>query len=359
MSIAPPSADLLDQPALELMDLFGRMRSLADRHGFSGTLPAVWQCSDETQMIKKALFGYFFDCPVFNLGRVGALLDPSKVRPASEHGRDLVILGGSHLGAHEHNGIGVVQRVHGKMAHCCGKLLQVLDGYLRAYRRAEDLITLERRAGELVLDIPYKYLLPKAAGTTARIMLHLPALVSGEPLGESGHGHFFRLNPAFAARHAESLAGWPDTRTAIGNLLDAQTFSFRKLLDTGSRDPLTMLELSLFPHLPDAVSSPYPHRRIADLNTWCQFHQLAAYLTDLFNGSDRNIFVVAGLTLDQTIKHNTFIPQFGFKLLRGRALDTRYYGPREIAALLAEQSVYIPPQSFLEYAGIAPSTTNS
>ena len=82
MPIAPPSEILLDQPAMELMELFGRMRSLTEQVGFRGTLPAVWQCSDESQGNKKSLFGYVYDCPVFNLGRVGALLDPTRLGPA-------------------------------------------------------------------------------------------------------------------------------------------------------------------------------------------------------------------------------------------------------------------------------------
>ena len=77
MPISPPAEAFLTQPPMELMALFGRMRSLTDAAGFTGTLPVVWQCSDESQKIKKSLFGYVYDCPVFNLGRVGSLIDPT------------------------------------------------------------------------------------------------------------------------------------------------------------------------------------------------------------------------------------------------------------------------------------------
>ena len=116
MTIAPPAERFLDQPPMELMDLYGRMNFLASQSGFSQILPAVWQCSDESQGIKKALLGYVFDCPVFNLGRVGGLLDPRRLVPASHHGQDLVILGGSHHGVREVEGIGHVERIHGKIA---------------------------------------------------------------------------------------------------------------------------------------------------------------------------------------------------------------------------------------------------
>ncbi len=64
---------------MNLMEVHGRMRSLTDKAGFSDTLPAIWQCSDESQSIKKSLFGYVYNCPTFNLGRVGALLAKQEI----------------------------------------------------------------------------------------------------------------------------------------------------------------------------------------------------------------------------------------------------------------------------------------
>ena len=355
MPFAPPPEQLLDQPEMELMELFGRMRSLSDAAGFSGTLPALWQCSDESQAIKKALFGYVFDCPVFNLGRVGALLDPTRLGPASHHGHDLVVLGGSHIGGHEEAGIGYVERVHGKVAPCCGKLLSVLDEYLQLHRRASSLLSLFLEGGEPRIEVPYKYLFSKPPSDSARLHLQLHRLVDGEALRDSSHGKIYRLHPVFAARHPQAIATLEIAPRAIGELLDPQTFRFSKRLDKESYDPLIMLEFSIFEFLPDIVTSRRPHRRLSDVNTWRQFHRLASYLTDTFDSGERNIFVVAGLTLDQSIRHNTFIPQFGFWMEQGRALQARYFGPPEIRALLSEQPVFRPAQSFLEYAGVVKS----
>jgi hypothetical protein len=352
MPFAPPPEQLLDQPEMELMELFGRMRSLSDAAGFSGTLPALWQCSDESQAIKKALFGYVFDCPVFNLGRVGALLDPTRLGPASHHGHDLVVLGGSHIGRHEEGGIGYVERVHGKVAPCCGKLLSVLDEYLQLYRRASSLLTLFREGAEARIEVPYKYLFSKPPSDSARLHLQLHRLVDGEALRDSSHGKVYRLHSAFVARHPQAIAALDAAPRAIGSLLEPETFRFSKRLDKESFDPLTMLEVSIFEFLPDIVTSSRPHRRLSDVNTWRQFHRLASYLTDTFDSGERNIFVVAGLTLDHSIRHNTFIPQFGFRMEQGRALQARYFGPPEVCALLAEYPVFRPAQSFLEYAGV-------
>ena len=129
MPISPPLETLLDQPPMGLMELFGRMRSLTDEAGFDGTLPIVWQCSDESQKIKKSLFGYVYDCPVFNLGRVGALdrSEPSDSGITSRSGP-----GYSWREPHRrHRGgwIGYVERIHGKVAPCCGMLNRLMSPY--------------------------------------------------------------------------------------------------------------------------------------------------------------------------------------------------------------------------------------
>jgi hypothetical protein len=339
---------------MELMDLFGRMRSLASEAAFSGILPALWQCADETQSIKKSLFGYVFDCPVFNLGRVGALLDPTRLGPASHHGHDLVILGGSHLGARQKDGIGFVERVHGKVAPCCGKLMQVLDEYLHLYRRAASLVALcKNEDGALRIEIPYKYLFRKPPSTSARIHLALRRLVEGEALTDSSHGKVYRLHPDFDRRHTLLLAGLGRGQSRpLGELLTPDLFYFSKRLDQESFDPLIMLEASIFDFLPDIVTSCHPHRRLADVNTWRQFHRLASFLTDSFDAGERNILVVAGLTLDHSIRRNTFIPQFGFLMEQGRAFQSRYFGPPEVNQLLAAKPVFRPEKGFLQYAGV-------
>ena len=352
MPIAPPAAALLDQPPLELMELYGRMRSLTDRAGFNGTLPVVWQCSDESQGIKKALFGYVYDCPVFNLGRVGALLYPSRLLPASHHGHDLVILGGTHIGAREEGGVGYVERIHGELAPCCGMLRRVLEPYLVLYRRAQTLIRLFRGVGGPKIEIPYKYLFRKNPGDTPSIQLHLGRLVDGDALREAGHGKVYRLNQEFSARHQLALADLTGEPRPIDDLLDPQCFSFARRLDQDSQDPNALLETSVFDFLPDIVTSRRPHRRLSDVNTWRQFHRLASYLTDSFDSGERNILMVAGLTLDHSIRRNSFIPQFGFWMEQGRALQARYYDPPQINELLLGQPVYRPSRTFLEYAEV-------
>jgi hypothetical protein len=113
-----------------------------------------------------------------------------------------------------------------------------------------------------------------------------------------------------------------------------------------------MLENSVFDFMPDIVTSTYPHRRMADVNTWRQFHRLASYVTDSFESGDRNILIIAGLTIDHTIKRNTFIPQFGFWMQQGRALQARYFNAPELNELLGEQKIFAPCKTFLEYAEI-------
>ena len=354
MPISPPAEALLNQAPMELMGLFGRMRSLTDGADFSGTLPVVWQCSDESQKIKKSLFGYVYDCPVFNLGRVGALIDPTRLIPASHHGHDMVILGGSHIGGTESHGVGFVERVHGMTVPCCGMMHRLMNPYLVLYQRASTLITLFHGPGGLKIEVPYKYLLRKSTDEHDHPHLHLQLerLVDGEPLRDASQGKVYRLNPEFARHYQHALAEMTSEPVSIGKLLDPTTFYFTKRLDVESHSPDNLLEASVFDFMPDIVTSSYPHRRMADINTWRQFHRLAAYLTDSFDTGERNILVVAGLTIDHTIKRNTFVPQFGFLMQQGRALQARYYNAPELNELLHQQKVYTPDKTFLQYAEI-------
>jgi hypothetical protein len=115
-----------------------------------------------------------------------------------------------------------------------------------------------------------------------------------------------------------------------------------------------MLEAAVFDFLPEVVTSGYPHRRMADINTWRQFHKLAAYLTESFDSGERNVFVLAGLTLDHSIRKSAFIPQFGFWMQEGRALQARYFNATEVNELLSTQDVYVPTKTFMQYAEIDP-----
>jgi len=353
MPISPPAEHLLDLPEMDLMDLYGRMRSLTDAAGFTGTLPAIWQCSDESQSIKKALFGYVYNCPSFNLGRVGSLLDPTRLATAAHHGHDLVIVGGSHLGAEQHEGIGYIRRVHGEVVPCCGMLRRMLGEYLQVYLRASQLIKVFRSGGGLRIEIPYKYLFRKPESETVRLQIRLNRLVEGGALGEGSLGKIYRLHPELEPLLPHHLPAIGETPEPIGSLLLPHTFGFSKRLEHDSHEPRNMLEVSVFDFLPEIVSSKNPHRRLCDVNTWRQFHRIASYITDSFDGSGRSIFVLAGLTIDHSIRHNTFIPQFGFWMEKGRALEARYFGPGDIHALMTRQPVYRPPVTFLEYAGIS------
>ncbi len=352
MPIAPPAERLLDQPPMDLMDLYGRMRSLTDQAGFEGTLPAIWQCSDESQSIKKALFGYVYNCPSFNLGRVGGLLDPTRLATAAYHGKDLVILGGSHIGAEESSGVGYIRRVNGQHVPCCGMLGRVLDEYLRVYRRATQLIKVFRQDNIYKIEIPYKYLFEKPASDTARILIKVDKLVSGDALGEGTLGKVYQLHAEIITEQPAFLSAVQETPQPLGVILTPERFSFRKKLNHESHEPKTMLEVSVFDFLPEIVASPRPHLRLCNINTWRQFHRIASYITDGFDGRDSNIFVLAGLTIDHTLRHNTVIPQFGFWMEHGRALEARYFGPNEINSLLSEQEIYKPPVTFLEYADL-------
>jgi len=350
MLISPPEEKLLDLPTMNLMNLFGRMRSMTDQAGFAGTLPAIWQCSDESQAVKKSLFGYVYNCPPINLGQAGALLDQTKLIPAIKHGKDIVILGGSHIGADEKEGIGYINRIHDQSVPCCGVLHRVLDEYLQTYIRATQLIKVFRDDEIVKIEIPYMYLFPESHEDRVTIQLKLECLIEGNVLAEGTHGKLFRLHPKMVEEHSE-FATRQNIPQPIGRSLTSETFTFNKMQIQDSLKPQDRLEVSLFDFLPEIVTSSRPHKRLCDVNTWKQFHRVTAQLTDSSDTEDRNIFVLAGLTVDQTIQHSSFVPQFGFLMEKGSSCKSTYLCPAEINELLSSQDVYRPPVTFLEYAG--------
>lgn len=351
MRVTPPPSSLLDLPPQNPMELFGRMCALTRSWGYRDVLPIVWQCSDESQGIKKALFGYIYDTPVFNLGRVGAIVDPTRLEPAAHHGRDLVIFGGSHIGGDEVNGFGHLRRIHGVTSPCCGLLARVLKGYLDLYRRATTQISLRRNGSGISIIIPYPYLLAKPAGTAPRIQLHLPELVAGPALRETGKGKEYPVHPRYEAFFAQAFESQGEERQ-IGSLLRAEHFCFVREFSPSDDNPQTLIEQGLFDFMAEIVSDPHPHRRLVDLNTWWQFHRLCYHLTNRFDGEDRNIFVVAGRTIDDSIHKNRIVPQYAFHLPHGDVSQATYFDAGEITGLLNGFMPHRPSQTFLEYAQV-------
>jgi len=290
---------------------------------------------------------------VFDLGRVGALLDPQRLIPASHHGQDLVILGGSHLGAEERDGVGFVKRINGQDSTCCGLLHRILAPYQELYRRASSKIRLLRENNSIRLEVPYKYLFEQKPSVIPAFHLRLRRLVNGEALRDSSHGKIFPIHPGFLQSHEHSLNTLGQGARPLDELLQPPYFRFSRRLSNDSQLPQDIIEAGIFDFLPDIVTDPYPHRRLANINTWRQFHFLVSYLTDSFDHHNRNIFVVAGLTLDHNIRHNSFVPQFGFLLKNGNAVAAEYFGPQDISLLLNQYPPFRPSKSFLAYAGIS------
>lgn len=334
---------------MNLMDFYGKLYTYTKNQQFKNTQPIIWQCSDESQGIKKSLFGYVFDCPVFNLGRVGALSDAERIEPVSHHGDDLVILGGSHVGTIERDGINYIRRINGSESPCCGMLYRIISDYLEQYKKAQNAIKIMKKGGCFYIIIPYKYLHKQQAISHSELMVVFEALISGEAVEESSHGKVFPLNESFMLKHAKELETLEGV-VPIGKFLTKDTFKFIGIQEEHTLNFGSNLNASLFEFMPEIVASDNPHRRVADINTWREFHKIASYLTDNFLGKDRNILLISGLTIDHSTKKNTFVPQFGFTIKKEDKYDVSYYNPIEINHLLDSLDVYRPEKTYMEYA---------
>lgn len=350
MPLTTPSFEIMNRQQMNLMDLYGKLYTYSQNHRFQNTQPIIWQCSDESQGIKKSLFGYVFDCPVFNLGRVGALSDADRIQPASHHGDDLVILGGSHVGAIENAGLNYISRINGSKSPCCGMLFRIITDYLEQYKRAQNMIKIMKKDGKFFIVLPYKYLHKQQAIGHTELMVNFEALISGEALEESSHGKVFPLTEKFVSLHKTGLEALPEHISPIGKLLTKDTFRFIGIQEEHPLNFGSILNASLFEFMPEIVASDNPHRRIADINTWREFHKIASYLTDNFLGQGRNILLIAGLTIDHSTKKNTFVPQFGFSISKDDSSEVNYYNPIEVNSLLDSLDIYRPEKTYMEYA---------
>ncbi len=113
-----------------------------------------------------------------------------------------MILGGSHLGGAQQDGVGYVERVHGKVAPCCGMLHRLMTPYLVLYQRASTLISIFRGPGGLKIEIPYKYLLRKNTDEHSHPHLHLniETLVNGDALQDASQGKVYHLSAEMAKK---------------------------------------------------------------------------------------------------------------------------------------------------------------
>ena len=307
-----------------------RLYNLCRSYGFEKgmIMPSRAFCSDENQGFPIILITKHFGAFPFNHGMVGGIVATDRHGPYAHHGKDLVIIQASHVGYDPETGqFGAYRRLqvdHQRQDASCGKILGVMDWYLKEFAFASENISFSLVNGKTVVLIDNQLL---DHNREAGIILNIDQFVamdSGsvpQPLNVFSTSKAFRVNSDLKNRLPKSFFQ-EDKRVPIGKKLTANLFYFKKRISEAleGRD---QLERNLSHSMPGIVTSIFPGLAAAQVNTQVEFDR--AYRTILSEDSykGRNLAFIAGINIDispqqgQLFPLTKFVPWAAYVQTRG------------------------------------------
>ncbi|MFC1878090.1 hypothetical protein ACFL2E_12610 [Thermodesulfobacteriota bacterium] len=292
-----------------------RLYNLCSSYGFEKgmIMPSRAFCSDENQGFPIILITKHFGAFPFNHGMVGGIVATDRHGPYAHHGKDLVIIQASHVGYEPENGqFGVYRRLqvdHKRHDASCGKILGVMDWYLKEYVFAKENISFSMIDGKEVVLIDNQLL---DHNREAGIFLNIDQFVtmdSGnipEPLTVFSTSKAFRANRDLKNRLQRSF--WQeDKRVQIGEKLTANLFYFKKRVSEAleGRD---QLERNLSHSMPGIVTSTFPGLSAAQVNTQVEFDRAYRTIVSEDSYKGKNLAFVAGINIDISPQQGQLFP---------------------------------------------------
>jgi len=292
-----------------------RLYNLCRSYGFEKgmIMPSRAFCSDENQGFPIILITKHFGAFPFNHGMVGGIVATDRHGPYAHHGKDLVIIQASHVGYDPETGqFGAYRRLQvddrGQDASC-GKILGVMDWYLKEYVFAKENISFSLVNGNPAVIIDNQLL---DHNRDAGIFLNIDQFVvldSGnvpQPLKVFSTSKAFHVNPALIGSLPKRYFQ-TDKRASIGEKLTANLFYFKKSISEAleGRD---QLERNLSHSMPGIVTSNFPALAAAQVNTQIEFDR--AYRTILSEDSykGKNLAFIAGINIDISPQQGQLFP---------------------------------------------------
>jgi hypothetical protein len=292
-----------------------RLYNLCRSYGFQKgmIMPSRAFCSDENQGFPIILIAKHFGAFPFNHGMVGGIVATDRHGPYAHHGKDLVIIQASHVGYEPDTGqFGVYRRLqvdHRRHDASCGKILGVMDWYLKGYAFAKEHISFSMINGIDVVLIDNQLL---DHNREAGIFLNIDQFVamdSGhlpEPLNVFSTSKAFRINPDLKKRLPKSFFR-EDKRVMVGEKLTADLFYYNKRVSEAleGRD---QLERNLSHSMHRIVTSTFPGLAAAQVNTQVEFDR--AYRTIVSENSykGKNLVFIAGINIDISPQKGQLFP---------------------------------------------------
>ena len=292
-----------------------RLYNLCRSYGFEKgmIMPSRAFCSDENQGFPIILITKHFGAFPFNHGMVGGIVATDRHGPYAHHGKDLVIIQASHVGYDPETGqFGAYRRLQvddrGQDASC-GKILGVMDWYLKEYDFARNNIAFTRIGDEAVVMIDNLLL---DHNRDAGLFLNIDQFVamdSGnvpEPLNVFSTSKAFRINPDLKSRLPESW--WQEgKRVPVGEKLTANQFYYKKTVSEAleGRD---QLERNLSYSMPRIITSTFPALAAAQANTQIEFDRAYRTIVSEDSYKGKNLAFIAGINIDISPQQGQLFP---------------------------------------------------
>jgi hypothetical protein len=292
-----------------------RLYNLCRSYGFEKgmIMPSRAFCSDENQGFPIILITKHFGAFPFNHGMVGGIVATDRHGPYAHHGKDLVIIQASHVGYDPETGrFGAYRRLqvdHSRHDASCGKILGVMDWYLKAYTFATENISFSMINGKKVVLIDNQLL---DHDREAGIFLNIDQFVtmnSGkvpEPLKVFSTSKAFRINSDLKDRLPQSFFQ-EEKRVSVGEKLTANLFYFKKQISEAleGRD---QLERNLSHSMHRIVTSPFPALAAAQVNTQVEFDRAYRTIVSEDSYKGKNLAFIAGINIDISPQQGQLFP---------------------------------------------------
>jgi hypothetical protein len=319
-------------------------------------MPSRAFCSDENQGYPIIVMTQHFGTFPFDHGRVGGVVALGRHGPHAHHGKDLVIVQASHVGYTPSTGaFGKycrTQCVDNAISTSCGKIAGAIQWYLGEYKDAQNSIFLEQDdTGCPIITIDLQYLeLDRKEG----IFLDLKYLLaSPTPQSGSSVSRSFLASAALQAHVREILRSWPSERRAIGSLLAAPMFHFKREVEL-CEDNENLLERNLMISMPYVVTARWPMLLAAEISSQAEFYRTYRSILTEPSYSGKNLVFVSGVNIDispENSEHASFpltkfVPWAAFVQ---KSDGTRYtLEQSELVQILRDQNAVNPDQVNLD-----------
>jgi len=268
-------------------------------------MPSRAFCSDENQGYPIILIAKHFGSFPFNHGRVGGIVATDRHGPHAHHGKDVVIIQASHVGYNpETRDFGVYRRIHTEnqeLSPDCGAIFGVLHWYQEEYDFARQQILLHKENDNHIVTIDNQLLLENRE---QGVFLALEALIKNTNVVHTYNtSKSFIASPEFVKRLDEK---WPAKKTAIGDFLYPDLFSFKRKTDDMIASGL--LNKNLISAMPNIMSSQSPALTAAQVNTQMEFDRTFRTIVKEKAYRGKKVVFISGIHIDVSPNVNQLFP---------------------------------------------------